>query len=308
MISIRKTMTVLCFIALFITSCSTQEVLANPITTSFAIPAKVQFAGNTIDLDRYDMRERFDREQTQIAYMHTTTLLIMKRANRLFPIIEPILKKYGIPDDFKYLAVIESSLDVRALSPAQAAGLWQLMPRTATELGLEVGDEVDERYHIEKSTEAACKYLRSAFVRYKDWTMAAVSYNAGMGKVSSELEKQLIDNTFDMWLVPESSRYMFRILATKHFFENPRAFGYRVEKEHLYQDINTKKVSVSGSIPDLATWAKQNNITYAQLKEFNMWLRDRKLTNSRGKTYEIDVPDANDMSHKKAKIKVHIKI
>ena len=308
MISIQKSTIIICFIALVLASCSVQEAIANPITTSFPIPEKVQFAGSTIDLDRYDMRERFDREQTQIAYMHTSTLLIMKRANRLFPIIEPILKKHGIPDDFKYLAVIESSLDVRALSPAKAAGLWQLMPNTATELGLEVGEEVDERYHIEKSTEAACKYLRSAFARYKDWTTAAVSYNAGMGKVSSELDRQLIDNTFDMWLVPESSRYMFRIMATKQFFENPRAFGYIVEKEHLYQEINTKKITVNSSIPDLATWAKQNNITYAQLKEFNLWLRDRKLTNTRGKTYLIDVPDSNDMSHKKAKIKVHIKI
>ena len=272
---------------------------------SFPVPAKVQFAGQTILLDRYDMRERFDREQTQIAYTHSTSILILKRANRYFPIIEPILKANGIPDDFKYLAVIESNLDTRALSPATAAGLWQLMPATAKEFGLEVTDEVDERYHIEKATEAACKYLKSAFNRYRSWTNAAVSYNAGMGKISSEQQKQYVQEAYDMYLTSESSRYLFRILAMKQFIENPYRLGYRIERDHYYQHINTTKVAVNDSFGDLAKWAQEKGLNYAQLKEFNLWLRDRKLTNPKRKEYLIDIPDTGDMIFKSSKIKIH---
>jgi membrane-bound lytic murein transglycosylase MltF len=158
---------------------------------SFPVPAKVEFAGQSISLDRYDMRERFDREQIVIAYNHSVSLLVLKRANRFFPVIEPILKQNGIPDDFKYLAVIESSLDPRAISGAGAAGFWQLMPKTAEQFGLEVNDEVDERYHIEKATVAACKYFRSAYTKYSNWSTVAASYNAGMGRISDEQVKQL---------------------------------------------------------------------------------------------------------------------
>lgn len=272
---------------------------------SFPIPSKVQFAGQTILLDRYDLRERYDREQSQIAFTHSTSMLILKRANRYFPIIEPILKKNGIPDDFKYLAVIESNLDTRALSPATAAGLWQLMPKTAEQFGLEVNDEVDERYHIEKATEAACKYLKSAFDKYRNWNTAAVSYNAGMGKISSEQEKQQVIESYDMHLVPESGRYLFRILAMKQFIENPARFGFRIDREHYYQQIGTKKISVNDSIPDLAVWALKNGITYAQLKEFNVWLRDRKLTNTKRRSYVIDVPEKEDMIFRSSNIKIH---
>lgn len=288
-------------IAFFITL----STIARQNVVSFPIPGKVQFAGQTIMLDRYDMRERFDREQTQIAYSHTSSILILKRANRYFPIIEPILKANGIPDDFKYLAVIESNLDTRAISPATAAGLWQLMPATAKEFGLEVTDEVDERYHIEKATEAACKYLKVAFNRYRSWTTAAVSYNAGMGKISSEQQKQIVQEAYDMHLVSESSRYLFRILAMKQFIENPYRLGIRVEPDHFYQHINTNKVSINDSISDLAKWAQEQGINYAQLKEFNVWLRDRKLSNPKRKEYKIDIPDTGDMIFNSSKIKIH---
>ena len=272
---------------------------------SLPIPAKVQFAGQTIDLTRYDMRERFDREQIVIAYQHSSSILMVKRANRYFPIVEPILKQYGIPDDFKYLMVIESMLDPRAVSPAQAAGLWQFLAKTGQDFGLEVSAEVDERYHIEKSTIAACKYIRNAYNRYNSWTTAAISYNAGMARISDELEKQMVTDGFDLLLVSETSRYMFRILAMKRFLQNPRSFGFRISKDDYYHHIPTRKIVVRESIPDLAAWAKQYNITYAQLKDFNIWLRDRKLTVAAGKEYVIEVPENADLYFDESKIKVH---
>jgi len=272
---------------------------------SFPIPNKIQFAGQTILLERYDMRERFDREQTIIAYQHATSIMLLKRANKYFPIIEPILKRNGVPEDFKYLAVIESSLEVRAVSPVSAAGLWQLMPKTAEQFGLEVNEEVDERYHIEKSTEAACKYLKSAFAKYKSWTSAAISYNAGMGRISGELEKQKVNDALDAYINMESSRYMFRILAMKQFIENPQRFGYHVDKEHFYHNIGTQTVIVKDSVGDWTNWAAQYGISYAQLKDFNAWLRERKLTNTTKKQYEIIIPNKNDLNFKNSLIKIH---
>jgi len=281
------------------------QVMAIEPTESLPIPSEVQFASQTISLDRYDMRERYDREQIAITFQHSLSLLIIKRANRYFPIIEPILKANGIPDDFKYLAVIESNLDLRALSPVQAAGLWQLMPKTAEQFGLEVNNEVDERYHVAKATEAACKYLKSAFNKYKSWTSAAISYNAGMGKISSELTKQQVEDALDMLLTSESSRYFFRILAMKQFLENPAHFGYKIHKNDFYQNINTQPVLITDSVGDWTIWAAKYGISYAQLKDFNIWLRDRKLTNLKKRSYIIDVPVKEDLSFKTAKIKIH---
>lgn len=283
----------------------TQNLQAIDPVNSLPIPSKIQFAGQTIPLDRYDMRERFDREQTIIAYQHSTSLLLIKRANKYLPIIEPILKKNNIPDDFKYLAVIESSLDPRAQSPAKAAGIWQLMPATAEQFGLEVSAEVDERYHIEKATEAACKYLKSAFNKYRSWTTVAVSYNAGMGRISGELEKQNVEDAFDMYLNTESSRYMFRIMAMKQLLEHPEKFGYNVGNDDYYQLIPTKKIAVNDSISDLAKWAADYGLSYAQIKDFNIWLRDRKLSNRLKKEYLIDVPDKNDLYFDSSKLVIH---
>jgi len=272
---------------------------------SFPIPSGIEFAGQTIPLERYDMRERFDREQIVIAFNHSVSLLIIKRANRYFPIIEPILKQNGIPDDFKYLAVIESNLDLRALSKAQAAGLWQLMPETAQQFGLEVNDEVDERFHIEKSTVAACKFFKSAFAKYKNWTTVAASYNAGMGRISKEKENQQVEDSFDMLLTSESSRYVFRILAMKQFLENPKAFGYTIAHDQFYQTISTKEISVKGPVADWTVWAAQHGISYLQLKDFNVWLRDRKLTNPTRKEYSIQLPEKDDLKFNANKIKIH---
>ena len=290
---------------LFLCICLSSSAFSIEPIYSFPIPSKMDFAGQTISLERYDMRERFDREQIVIGFNHSVSMLIIKRANRFFPILEPILKQYGVPDDFKYLAVIECNLDLRAQSGAGAAGLWQLMPKTAQQFGLEVNDEVDERFQIEKSTAAACKYFKSAFAKYKNWTTVAASFNAGMGRISTEKENQQVEEAFDMQLTSETSRYVFRILAMKQFLENPKAFGYVLSHDQFYQSINTKEVAVKGAVADWTVWAAQNGISYSQLKDFNAWLRDRKLTNKTGKEYTILVPDKNDFIFNPAKIKIH---
>ena len=273
--------------------------------TSFSIPQKVEFADQSISLERYDMRERFDREQILIAYNHSTSILLIKRANRYFPIIEPILKQNGVPVDFKYLAVIESLLDPRAISPAQASGLWQLMPKTAQQFGLEVNEEVDERYHIEKATVAACKYLRSAYNKYKNWATVAASYNGGMGRISEELEKQEVNTSFDLLLTSETSRYIFRIMAMKQFMENPLKFGFQLQRDDFYPTIKTRNIIVKERVENWTTWAAKYGITYYQLKDFNIWLRDRKLTNQNNKEYVIQVPDINDLKFNSSKITIH---
>ena len=292
-------------IVVFLFICLSRSIFSVEPVYSFPIPSTMEFAGQTIPLDRYDMRERFDREQLVIGYSHSVSFLIIKRANIYFPFIEPVLKQNGVPDDFKYLAVIESNLDTRAQSGAGAAGLWQLMPKTAQQFGLEVNDEIDERYHIEKSTIAACKYFKSAYAKYKNWTTVAASFNAGMGRISTEKENQQVDEAFDMLLTSESSRYVFRILAMKQFLENPKAFGYTIGHDQFYQTINTKEVTVKGPVADWTVFAAQYGISYSQLKDFNVWLRDRKLTNATGKEYILQIPDKDDFKFDPSKIKIH---
>lgn len=305
-----------CSLGVFLLSTSeaTLEERKNPkvlaMTTSIEIPEEVSLAGENLKLDRYDLHERFDREINSFAYLHSTTLLLIKRANRIFPIIDPILKANGIPEDFRYLAAIESSLDPRAVSSAKAAGLWQLMPATATQFGLEFSGEVDERYSIEKSTQAACKYLNSAYRKYGNWSSVAMSYNAGMGRISGELDKQQADDSLDLWLVEETSRYYFRMLALKCIFENPYKYGYVISADQLYKPIQFNPVEVTQSIPDLASFAKDNGVTYAQLKDFNSWLRDRKLTITpkSQSSYTILIPNTESLYYKRGeKIKVYDK-
>lgn len=280
------------------------------MTLSLHVPDEVHFAGENIKLDRYDLYERYDREINTFTYLHASTLLLIKKANRYFPIIEPILKENGVPDDFKYLAVIESSLNPRAYSPSKAAGLWQFMTGTAKGYGLEMTTEVDERYSIEKSTEAACKYLKSAYKKYGNWANTAMSYNAGMGRISGEIDKQLVEDGLDLWVVEETSRYYFRMLAIKNVFENPYRYGFVITPDQLYKPIEFTEIKVSESISDLAEFAKNNGATYAQLKDFNPWLRDRKLTiNAKSPTeYTILIPQKESLYYRNGeKIKVHDK-
>ena len=281
--------------------------VVSSMTLSPDVPSSVPFCGKLIDITRYDMREAYDRELSSFTYFHSTTMLLIKRANRYFPVIEPILKANGIPDDFKYLMVIESNLNSIARSPAGAAGLWQFMPTTGREFGLEVNENVDERYHIEKATVAACKYFKQAYAKYGDWIAVSAAYNAGQARISSQLEKQLASHAMDLWLVEETSRYMFRILAAKEIFNNPQRYGFLLKREHLYPPIPYKKVTVSTSINDLNDYAKSQGITYAQLRDANPWLRDTSLRNKTGKTYTLYIPTQEGMYYDPKKTEAYNK-
>ena len=257
--------------------------------TAMYFPETIDFAGETAPLTITDVRERLDRELLINANLDATTALIIKRANRAFPIIEPILQKYNVPDDFKYLAVIESGL-INATSSSGAKGVWQFMPDTAKEKGMEVNDIVDERYHLEKSTEAACKYLLSAKDKFGSWTLAAASYNGGMTGVGKKIEEQKVSNYYDLALTEETSRYVFRILALKEIMKNPAKYGFSIFSTDLYAQIPSKKIVVDSSITDLADFAKAQGINYKILKIHNPWLRDKKLLNPTKKVYEIEIP------------------
>ena len=269
------------------------------VTASPDIPMTVNFAGETVNFDRLDMAERLDRELTGIIYGQTTTELCFKRANRYFPALAKILKEQGIPLDFLYLAVTESSMDYNAYSSAKAAGMWQLLAGTGRDFGLEVGDEVDERYDPEKSTVAACKYLKAAYKKYGHWPTVAASYNAGMQKLSGELSKQKVDNSFDLYLVQETSRYVFRIIAYKLVMESPKRYGYRFSRKNLWQPVAYTTVDVTGSVASWIDWAKSKGITYAQLREANPWIRSTKLTNASGKTYKVRIPKSSELYRSK---------
>ena len=268
-------------------------------TASPDIPASVTFAGEKVSFDRLDMAERLDRELTSVIYGQTTTELCFKRANRYFPALSKILKEQGVPLDFLYLAVTESSMDYNAYSSAKAAGIWQLLAGTARDYGLEVNDEVDERFDPEKSTVAACKYLKAAYKKYGHWPTVAASYNAGMQRLTNELSKQKVDNSFDLYLVQETSRYVFRIIAYKLVMENPKRYGYRLSRQHLYQPVGYTVVDVTGPVASWIDWAKGKGITYAQLREANPWIRSTKLTNAGGKTYKVRVPKQGDLYRSK---------
>lgn len=252
-------------------------------------PTSVNFCGEETPLHLSDVKERFDRELIINSNLHASTLIIIKRANREFPIIEPILKKYGVPDDFKYLAVAESAL-TNATSSAGAKGFWQFMPATAKERGMEVTDEVDERYHLIKSTEAACKYLLDAKQKMGSWTLAAASYNGGLAGVNRQITSQGENNYYDLLLTEETYRYVFRILALKEILQNPDKYGYTYRQDELYNAIPTRTVTVDSSITDLAKFAKGQGVNYKILKIHNPWLRDKKLTNTSGKKYDIEIP------------------
>ncbi|WP_289270268.1 lytic transglycosylase domain-containing protein [Paramuribaculum intestinale] len=254
------------------------------------IPAKVTFAGNTVSLDRDDMYERLDRELTSMAYTHGNTLLTIKRANRYFPVMAPILKRNGVPLDMLYLACIESTLNPRALSPAGAAGFWQLMPATAKEFGLEVNNFVDERYNLKKATEAACRYLKRAYSRYGNWESVAASYNGGMARISRELQAQGQNTAYNLYLTDETSRYMFRLLAMKLIMTRPADYGFSLKANQLYRAAECTPVKVSGPVDDWQQWAIDHGTTYMALRDHNPWIRAKSLPNKTGKTYTVMVP------------------
>ncbi len=255
----------------------------------FDKPEQVGFAGEVAPLHTPDVWERFEREVYVNAYWESNTLLMMKRAGKFFPYIEETLKNNGIPEDFKYVALIESGL-MNVVSPAGAKGFWQFMEGTAKDFGLEVSSEVDERYDWEKSTIAACKYLRSAFGRFGNWTSVAASYNMGIAGLTRRKNEQQVPNYYDLHLVEETSRYVFRILALKEIFENPSSYGFELQQDDLYAIPALKEIEVGSSIPNLAQWAIQQGSNYKELKIYNPWLRSDKLTVRSGKTYVIKLP------------------
>jgi len=268
---------------------TTNKIVVTEKREVVGLPLEIDFAGEKTPLHIADVRERLDREMVINTNLHSSTTLILKRANRAFPVIEPILKKYGVPDDFKYLAVIESGL-ANVVSPSGARGVWQFMPLTAKEQGMEVNDFVDERYHLEKSTEAACRYLLDAKNKFGNWTLAAAAYNGGMGGINKQLTNQQVSDYYDVLLTEETSRYVFRILALKEIMLNPGKYGFEIPNEQLYHSIEVKKIEVDSTITDLATFAKEQGINYKILKLHNPWLRDKKLENKSKKSYTIEIP------------------
>jgi hypothetical protein len=256
---------------------------------SLVLPDKAEFASEEAPLGLYYVREGLDRELMVNTYWHSSTLLMLKKSNRYFHIIIPILKKHKIPEDFKYLALIESGL-TNVKSPAGAAGFWQIIPGTAKNFGLEISEQVDERYHVEKATEAACKLLRGSYNKFGSWTLAAAAYNVGEGRIAKELERQNASSYYDLYLPEETMRYLFRIIALKLLYEHPTEYGYFIRKKDLYPPIPTYTITVDSSITNLPVFAKTIKINYRLLKEFNPWLRSDKLIISGKKNYIITLP------------------
>jgi membrane-bound lytic murein transglycosylase D len=241
------------------------------------IPSKMELFGETIDLRDEDIRERLDNELIVNAYLHSSTTLIIKRANRHFPEIDQLLKEQQIPSDFKYLCVIESNL-TQAISPAGARGFWQFMPETAKEYNLLINTEIDERLNVQKSTLAACAYLKKSHAEFKNWILAAASYNRGMGGVRSDMKSQYTNNYFDTEMNNETGRYVFKIMTMKLILENPKAYGFNIKAADLYPIRNTKTITINTPIPDLAWWAKNNNVNLKIIRKLNPWLLTNSLT------------------------------
>lgn len=254
------------------------------------LPEKMDFAGEPVPLNDPDVRERMDRELLVNTYWQSNGLLLFKRANKYFPLIEPLLKKYGLPDDFKYLAVAESGLEYRS-SPAGASGIWHFMKGTGLEYGLEINDYVDERYNLEKATMVAAEYLKKSKERFGSWTMAAASYNAGVYGMTKQMDRQKQTDYYDLLLNEETSRYVFRILALKEILTHPKQYGFNFREKDLYHNIPTYTVMVDTAVADWAEWVKPFGINYKILKLHNPWLRDTYLKNASRKKYFIEIPE-----------------
>ena len=266
-----------------------QLLIPEPRVRMFDVPDKISFAGETVPLNKPDVLERFEREIYVNAYWQSNVILLMKRSAKYLPTIEKILNENGIPEDFKYVAMAESGL-MNVVSPAGARGFWQIMPATAKENNLEVSNDVDERYHLEKSTLAACKYLKSAYSRFGNWTSVAASYNMGITGLRKRKEEQGFENYYDLFLNDETSRYIFRILAFKEIFENPEKYGFELKSGAYYKQPLYRDLKVNENIPNLAQWAIRHNSNYKELKIHNPWLRSSKLTVSKNKDYILKIP------------------
>lgn len=257
---------------------------------SLNVPEALTFAGEPVPLNIPDVYERLDKELQINTYFHSNTIFLIKRANRWLPQIEKILQANDVPVDFKYLPLIESNL-LNDISPKNAVGYWQILKSAGRENGLEITNEVDERYDPLKATEAACRYLKTAYRKFGNWTLVAASYNRGMAGIQRALDNQGVDSYYDLYLNEETSRYVFRILAIKEIVENPQKYGFRVSPRHLYQEEPLRYIEVDETIKDLVAFAKQHNTNYKLIKRHNPWLRDDKLTVRRGTHYRIAIPE-----------------
>lgn len=256
---------------------------------SLEVPQNLNFAGEAVPINEPDIYERMDRELLVNTYWQSNGILMIKRARKYFPIIEPILKANAVPDDFKYLAVAESGL-TDIVSPAGATGFWQIMKDTGKEYGMEINSNVDERYNIEKSTQVACEYLKEAKKKFGTWTMAAASYNMGMAGLENQIERQEISGYYNLLLNSETERYVFRILAIKEVLSNPVKYSFNIDDNHHYKQIKTKTIQVDTAISDIPAFAKKFELNYKQFKIHNPWMRDNFLLNKSGKVYHIKIP------------------
>ena len=259
------------------------------ITHDIELPESMDFCGEEVPLDLFYVRERLEREIMVNSYRHSGTILLLKRTTRWFPVMEPIMEKNGLPEDFKYLAMIESEL-TNAVSPSKAVGFWQFLEGTGKDYGLEINKEVDMRYSVEKETVAACKYLKDSYRKFGSWTAAAAAFNCGNGRITKTKEEQRVDSYYDMILPEETQRYVFRILALKLITENPEKYGYQIGDNGWYRPLESKTVTVVQSIPNLTDFAYHQGTNLKLLKYFNPWLRSNSLTVSPGNSYEIKIP------------------
>lgn len=260
------------------------------LAVSLDVPDSMIFAGEPVPIDIPDVYERLDKELQINSYFHSNTIFLIKRANRWLPQIEKILRENGIPDDFKYLPLVESNL-LNDVSPKNAVGYWQILKDAGREKGLEITNEVDERYDPLKATRAACKYLNEAYEKFGNWTLVAASYNRGMSGLQRAIDNQQVNSYYDLYLNEETARYVFRILAIKEIVEHPLKYGFQIDPKHLYQPEPLKYVEVDETIKDLVTFARQHNTNYKLLKRHNPWLRDDRLTVKKGKHYRIALPE-----------------
>ncbi|MCB9316269.1 MAG: lytic transglycosylase domain-containing protein [Lewinellaceae bacterium] len=275
---------------IFFYSFKGSEKGSEQVIRSINLDKDFDFCGEKLPMDNFDVRQRLDAELVRNVYFHSQTILAIKRANAMFPVIEPILKAEGVPDDLKYLAVAESALS-NAVSPAGARGIWQFMKAAASEYDLEVNDDVDERYHLEKATRAACTYMRQQKERLGTWTLAAAAYNGGPGRIKQEMANQRAQTFFDLNLADETMRYPFRIVAIKEVMTNPELYEYQIKEDHLYNPVRDfKTVTVDGPVGSWGDFAVEHGTTYRMLKVLNPWLVSGKLTNKAGKTYQIRLP------------------
>lgn len=266
------------------------------------IPDSLSFAGESVPLDHVIVRERLERELMANMYWHSHTILLLKRAGKFFPVIEPILTEKGVPSDLRFLAMCESEL-TNAVSPAGAAGFWQFLKKTGQEYGLEITSEIDERNHLEKSTAAACRYLSSAKGVFGSWTMAAASYNMGVGGLQQQVTAQKEKDYYKLLLNEETSRYVYRILALKLIYLHPLTYGFFIRNTDIYQPLEVKYETVTTDIPDLTAWAQQKGLSLLELKYVNPWLIGNRLTVLPGKSYQIALPITMKVSDYRSKIK-----